>query len=90
MNSSNFSKFADNFSIIKRLYEDENKDIDFIARWLRMSKANLQLCINRYFKRVDRLEELNQKHMIKQQRITKVKASIFEFLNSNKGRCVAI
>ena len=36
MKSSNFSKFADNFLIIKRLYEDENKSIDFIAKWLRI------------------------------------------------------
>ena len=32
MKSSNFSKFVDNFLIIKRLYEDENKSIDFIAK----------------------------------------------------------
>ena len=43
MKSSNFSKFADNFLIIKRLYGDENKSIDFIAKWLRISKSNLQL-----------------------------------------------
>ena len=43
MKSSNFSKFADNFLIIKRLYEDENKSIDFIAKLLRISKSNLQL-----------------------------------------------
>ena len=44
--SSNFSRFIENFSIIKRLYEEENKDIRFIARWLRMSIANLQLWID--------------------------------------------
>ena len=43
MKSSNFRKFADNFLIIKRLYEDENKSIDFISKWLRISKSNLQL-----------------------------------------------
>ena len=32
MKSSNFIKFFDNFLIIKRLYEDENKSIDFIAK----------------------------------------------------------
>ena len=36
MKSSNFSKFAGNFLIIKRLYEDENKSIDFIAKWLKI------------------------------------------------------
>ena len=47
--SSNFNKFIENFNIIKRLYEEEEyKDIRFIARWLRMSIANLQLWIDRY------------------------------------------
>ena len=45
--SSNFSKFSDNFLIIKRLYEYEKKSIDFIAKWLRISKSNLQLWICR-------------------------------------------
>ena len=41
MKSCNFNKFVDNFLIIMRLYEDENKSIDFIAKWLRISKSNL-------------------------------------------------
>ena len=40
----------DNFDIIKRLYEEENKSWEFISRWLRISTANLQLWINKYFK----------------------------------------
>ena len=45
-----FNKFIDNFDIIKRLYEEENKSWEFISRWLRISTANLQLWINKYFK----------------------------------------
>ena len=41
--SSNFQTFMNNFRVIKRLYEDENKDLSFIAKWLRMSKANVKL-----------------------------------------------
>ena len=48
--SSNFSRFIENFSIIKRLYEEDNKDIRFIARGLRMPITNLQLWIDRYFR----------------------------------------
>ena len=42
------------FLIINRLYENENKSIDFIAKWLRISKSNLQLRISRYFKHLDK------------------------------------
>ena len=50
MKPSNFSKFVDNFLIIKRIYEDKNTSIDFIAKWQRISKPNLQLWISRYLK----------------------------------------
>ena len=42
--SSNFSIFL---SILQRINEEENKNISFIARWLRMLKTNLQLWNNR-------------------------------------------
>ena len=90
MNSSNFSKVIDNFWIIKRLYEDENKSIEFIARWLRMSKINLLLWIDRYFKHLRKLDELNIKHKLKEERVNKIKTSIFEFLDINRRRCVTV
>ena len=90
MNSSNFSKVIDNFWIIKRLYEDESKSIEFIARWLRMSKLNLLLWINRYFKYLRKLDELNIKHRLKKARVNRIKNSIFEFLDINKRRCVTV
>ena len=40
--SRNFNKFMDNFSIIKRLYEEENQNLSYIARWMRMSECNLE------------------------------------------------
>ena len=40
--SRNFNKFMDNFSIIKRLYEEENQSLSYIARWIRMSERNLE------------------------------------------------
>ena len=56
--SSNFNKFIENFNIIKRLYEEEDKDIKFIARWLRMSIANLQHWIDRYFRSIYKQKEI--------------------------------
>ena len=86
--SSNFSKFVDNLLIIKRLYEIENRSIEFIARWLRMSRSNLQLCINRYFNYLSRHEEQSIKYKIKEERINKIKECIYEFLDLNKRRWV--
>ena len=90
MNSSNFSKVIDNFWIIKRLYEDENKSIEFRARWLRMSKINVLLWIDRYFKHLRKHDELNIKHKLKEERVNKIKSSIFEFLDINRRRCVTV
>ena len=90
MNSSNFSKFIDNFWIIKRLYEDENKSIEFITRWLRMSKIKLLLWIDRYFKHLRKLDELNIKHKLKEERVNRIKTSIFEILEINRRRYVIV
>ena len=86
--SSNFSKFVDNFWIIKRLYEIENRSIEFIDRWLRMSRSNLQLCIDRYFNYLSKHEEQSIKYKIKEERINKIKECIYEFLDINKRRLV--
>ena len=90
IHSSNFSKFIDNYGIIKRLFEEENKCIQFIARWLRISKSNLQLWINRYFKHLEKHNELIMKHKLKEERVGKIKSSIVEFLDINKRRCVTV
>ena len=84
--SSNFCKFVDNFLIIKRLYEIENKSIEFIARWLRMSRSNLQVCIDRYYNYSSKHEKQSIKYKKKEERINKIKESIYEFLDINKRR----
>ena len=90
MKSSNFSKFADNFLIIKRLYEDENKSINFIAKWIRISKSNLQLRISRYFKHLDKYNDEITKHKIKEERSNKIRDIIWEFFDINKRRWVTV
>ena len=73
MKSSNFSKFADNFLIIKCLYEDENKSIDFITKLLKISKSNLQLWISKYFKHLDKYNDEIIKHKLKEERSNKIR-----------------
>ena len=42
------------FSIIKRLYEEENQSLSYIVRWMRMSECNLEHRILRYYKQLAR------------------------------------
>ena len=88
--SSNFSRFIENFSIIKHLYEEDNKDIRFIARWLRMSITNLQLWIDRYFRSIYKQKEIETIINIKKQRIDIIKDKIKQFMMNNKGRWVVV
>ena len=53
-----------------------------------MSRSNLQLCIDRYFNYLSRHEEQSIKYKVKEERICKIKDSIYEFLDFNKRRCV--
>ena len=88
--SSNFSRFIENFSIIKRLYEEENKDIRFIARWLRMSITYLQLWLDRYFRSIHKQKEIETIINIKKQRIDIIKDKIKQFMMNNKGRWIVV
>ena len=71
--SRNFSKFIENFNILKRLYEEENKDIKFITRWLKILITKLQLWIDRYFKSIYKQKEIETIINIKRQRIDIIK-----------------
>ena len=51
----------DNFSITKRLYEEENQSLSYIARWIRMSELNLEHWIHRYYKQLERQIEESKK-----------------------------
>ena len=86
--SNNFTKFIENFNIIKLLYEEENKDIKFIARWLRMSITNLQLWIDRYFRGRYKQKEIETIINIKRERIDMIKDKIKQFMTNDKGRWV--
>ena len=64
----------------------ENRSIEFIDRWLRMSQSNLQFCFDRYFNYLSKHEEQSIKYKIKEERINKIRESIYEFLDINKRR----
>ena len=88
--SRSFNKFMDNFSIIKRLYEEENQSLSYIARWMRMSECNLEHWIHRYYKQLARQSEDSKKKEQREQRLDLIKMSIKNFMNCNKGKWVVI
>ena len=67
--SRNFNKLMDNFSIIKRLYEEENQSLSYISRWIRMSELNLEHWIHRYYKQLARQSEDSKKKEQRKQRL---------------------
>ena len=80
----------DNFSIIKRLYEKENRSLSYIARWMRMSERNLEHWIHRNYKQLVRQSEDSKKKVQRKQRLDLIKMSIKNFMNCNKGKWVVI
>ena len=77
MKSNKFREFADNFfKKIKRLYEDKNKSINDITKSLIISKPNLQLWINRYFKHIDKYDEITM-HKLKEGRSNNIRDIIW-------------
>ena len=80
----------DNFSIIKRLYEEENQSLSYIARWIRMSECNLEHWIHRYYKKLARQSEDSIKKEQREQRYDFIKMSIKNLMNCNKGKWIVI
>ena len=82
---TNFTKFFNNIDIILHLYENQNKTIDFISKWLQISKISFMSCIRKYFKLINKQNQIVLKNIQKKLRIESISALINEFMNSNKG-----
>ena len=65
-----------NLSIIKRLNEEENQSLSYIASWMRMSECNLEHWIHRYYKQLARQSEDSKKRKQREQRLNLIKMSI--------------
>ena len=48
--SNQMSKIENNIEIIQRMIYEENKDIDYVSKWLRILIKKFILCMNRYNK----------------------------------------
>ena len=48
--SNQMSKIENNIEIIQKMIYEENKDIDYVSKWLRIPIKKFILCMNRYNK----------------------------------------
>ena len=48
--SNQMNKIENNIEIIKKMIYEENKDIDYVSKWLRIPIKKFILCMNRYNK----------------------------------------
>ena len=88
---TNFTKFFNNIDIILHLYENQKKKaIDFISKLLQISKIIFKFFIRKYFKLINKQNQIILKNIQKKLKIESISAFINEFMNSNKGRWIAI
>jgi hypothetical protein len=89
--SKNMKRFVQNFSIIERLIMNEEKDLNFIAKWLKMSAKQLVKCIINYFKTINKRNELDKLvETNKRSRKILIKYGVETFISDNQNRCFAI
>ena len=68
------------------IYE-ENKDIDYVSKWLRIHIKKFILCVDKYNKWINnRSKEVQSKNKRKIERIQDIKGLIQMYLALNKGK----
>ena len=81
------SKIENNIEIIKKMIYEENKDIDYVSKWLRIPIKKFILCMNRYNIWINnRCKDVQTKNKRKIERIQDIKGLIQMYLALNKGK----
>ena len=89
--SNQMSKIENNIEIIQRMIYEENKDIDYVSKWLRIPIKKFILCMNRYNKWINnRSKDVQTKNNRKIERIQDIKGLIQMYLALNKGKWINI
>ena len=82
-------RFTENFDIISRLFIDEDKSIEYVAKWMRMSNKTLEKWITTYFRAAFRRSASMKNEIItKFNRTHNIKGLIEICLSWNKGKWV--
>ena len=89
--SNQMSKIENNIEIIHKMFYEENKDIDYISKWLRIPIKKFIRCMSRYKKWVEnRSKDVQVKNQQKIERIQDIKGLIQMYLALNKGKWINI
>ena len=89
--SNQMSKIENNIEIIHKMFYKENKDIDYISKWLRIPIKKFIRCMSRYKKWVEnRSKDVQAKNQQKIERIQDIKGLIQIYLALNKGKWINI
>ena len=89
--SNKMSKIENNIEIIHKMFYEENKDIDYISKWLRIPIKKFIRCMSRYKKWVEnRSKDVQAKNQQKIERILDIKGLIQMYLALNKGKWINI
>ena len=89
--SNQMCKIENNIEIIQRMIYEENKDIDYVSKWLRIPIKKFILCMNRYNKWINnRSKDVQTKNNRKIERIQDIKGLIQMYLALNKGKWINI
>ena len=89
--SNQMSKIENNIEIIHKMFYEENKDIDYISKWLRIPIKKFIRCMSRYKKWVEnRSKDVQAKNQQKIERIQDIKGLIQMYLALNKGKWINI
>ena len=87
--SIKMKRFTENFDIISRLFIDEDKSIEYVAKWMRMSNKTLEKWITTYFRAAFRRSASMKNEIItKFNRTHNIKGLIEICLSWNKGKWV--
>ena len=85
------SKIENNIEIIQKMIYEENKDIDYVSKWLRILIKKFILCMKRYNKWINnRSKDVQTKNKQKIERIQDIKGLIQMYLALNKGKWINI
>ena len=89
--SNQMSKIENNIEIIQRMIYKEDKDIDYVSKWLRIPIKKFILCMNRYNKWINnRSKDVQTENNRKIERIQDIKGLIQMYLLLNKGKWINI
>ena len=89
--SNQMSKIENNIEIIQKMIYEENKEINYISKGLRIPIKKFILCMNRYNKWINnRSKDVQTKHKQRIEGIQDIKGLIQMYLALNKGKWINI